>query len=73
MKFKYTKHAIDRMKTRKVSELEIEQTLLAPDSWHYDEDDDVKLHAIKNWGIRTLDVVYVSEPKEIRIITVFVD
>jgi uncharacterized protein YuzE len=73
MKIRYTSHARNRMRVRKVSEFEIEQTVLNPDIWHYDEDDDTKLHAIKNWGHRTLEIVYISEPTEIRIITVFID
>lgn len=73
MEIRYTNHARNRMKIRKVSEFEIEQTVLNPDTWQYDEDDDAKLHAVKDWGNKTLEVVYVSEPEEIRIITVFID
>lgn len=70
--FKYTKHARDRMRLRKVSRFEIENTILYPNRQFPDPDDEEKTHAVRRWPSRTLDVVYVSGAKEIRVITVIV-
>lgn len=72
MHFNYTDHARVRMLKRKVTEFEIEQTVLNPDNWPYDEDDPQKYHAIKYWAHRTIEAVYISKIDEIKIITVFV-
>ena len=72
MRFSYTNYAIERMQTRKVTEFEIEQTILNPENWHYDEDDPQKYHTTKHWTHRTLEVVYISKADEIKIITGFV-
>jgi len=71
MRFSYTNHALKRMQKRRVTEFEIEQTILNPENWHHDEDDPKKYHAIKHWAHRSLEVVYVSKVDEIKI-TVFV-
>jgi len=72
MHFNYTDHARERMQNRKVTEFQIEQTVLNPDNWQYDEDDPQKYHAIKHWAHRTIEVVYISKIDAIKIITVFV-
>ena len=73
VKFRYTRHARNRMRLRGVSEFEVEHTILYPDKRFPDLDDEEKTHALKVWPRRTLDVVYVSTAKETRVITVIIE
>lgn len=68
---RYTKHARQRMQERKVSEEEVETTVLAPDSWHYGEDGEII--AVRKIGRRRIEVAYLSLPEEIRVLTVMLD
>lgn len=69
--FRYTKHARQRMKERRVSEEQVEATVLDPENWRYGEDGEII--ATRRIGKRRIEVVYLSLPEEIRVITVMVD
>lgn len=61
MRIIYTRHARQRMKQRKVTEVQVEQTLAEPDDIEPgDNGGDI---AIRHYGARELRVVY-DEPEE---------
>jgi len=68
---RYTRHARVRMKERQVSQEQVEAVVLSPDNWRYGDDDEII--AAKKLGKRRVKVVYLSLPKEIKVITVMVD
>ncbi|MEW5768038.1 MAG: DUF4258 domain-containing protein [bacterium] len=68
IKFDYSKHARYRMRRRGVSQIEVETTVLHPESWYYGSEGEI--NAIKKFGRKTVRVVYESLPQHIRVITV---
>ncbi len=61
MQIIYTRHARQRMKQRKVTEMQVEETLSEPDEIQLgDNGGDI---AIRNYGEREVRVVY-DEPEE---------
>ncbi|MBI5399012.1 DUF4258 domain-containing protein [Candidatus Saganbacteria bacterium] len=64
----FTKHARIRMKERRISEKEVEVTVLNPSKWHYGHEGEIV--AIRKSGKKESRVVYFSEPQFIKIITV---
>jgi len=71
MMIRYTRHARVRMRERRVSEEQVEAVVLSPDDWRHGDDDEII--ATKRLGKRRVKVVYLSLPKEIKVITVMVD
>jgi len=67
MDIKYTLHAENQIKERKVEKVWIEETIKHPDST---ERDGNKYYVVRKLNGRTLKVIYVKE-KYIKVITIF--
>ncbi|MDI6736640.1 MAG: DUF4258 domain-containing protein [bacterium] len=67
----YTKHAKKRMEERKVLKEEIESIILSPQHWRYGEEGEII--SMKKIGKRKVEVVYLSLPQFIKVLTVMVD
>ncbi|MDP2212124.1 MAG: DUF4258 domain-containing protein [Candidatus Aquicultor sp.] len=63
-----TKHARKRLRERDIKLTQIKETVLGPDKWFYGEEEEI--NAIKDFGKRKLRVVYMPEPKSVKVITV---
>lgn len=66
-KFIYSKHAIYRMKTRGISQKEVEITVLFPDRWYYGSQGEI--NAVKKFDNKTIRIAYNSLSNYIKIIT----
>ena len=71
IKFNFSRHARDRMEQKSISELEVKQTVLNPDKWYYGEYGEI--NAVKDFGIKKVRIPYISNPNEIKIITVILE
>lgn len=59
------------MEQKSISELEVKQTVLNPDTWYYGEHGEI--NAIKNFGFKKIRIPYTSNPDEIKIITAIIE
>ena len=66
---RYTDHARRQMEKRKITEESVLDVLNDPDGFRQGSHSN-ELIAVKHFGRKRLRVIYVSEPDEIRIITV---
>ena len=68
MQIKYTRHARRRMRWRKISELEVEQTLKNPDKIDFQQEG--RKNAFKRLGLRYIRVTYCEQGNSQVIISV---
>ena len=66
---RYTNHARIQMKKRKIAEQSVLDVLNDPDESRQGSHSN-EIIAIKRFGKKRLRVIYISEPNEIRIVTV---
>jgi hypothetical protein len=66
---KYTRHARLQMKSRRITEQDVLDILNDPDRFEQGSHSSETIE-IRYFGTKRLRVVYISEPHEIRIITV---